>query len=66
MRNLITILMVLMNLLIIIGGVIVFWHWLTPKANHFLAAIQLQSIEMLTFVALFFSFVNSLLYGSGK
>jgi uncharacterized membrane protein len=63
MRNLSNILMVLMNLLIILGGVVVLWHWLTPKANHLLAHTQLQSVEMLTFVALFFNFVKDLCNG---
>ena len=60
MRSTSNILILLINFVIIIGAVSVLWHWLAPKENYFLTANQIKSVEMITFVTLFFNFVKDL------
>lgn len=60
MRSVSTLILTLLYGLIIVGIIVLFWHWLTPKFIHFLTTSQIDIIKIATITALATNFLRNI------
>ena len=59
MRSVSTFILTLLYGLIIVGIIVLLWHWLAPKSIHFLTTSQTDLIIVATLSALVAKFLNN-------